>query len=219
GDIFGGNGFYPNLGPGEYTIYVRDDYNCLYTQPGLIVAEPEELFILLPPDTTIRKGDSIAILAQANRVGPVQFNWRPNYNISCTDCNPPSAYPEESVYYYVTARDGNGCTADDRILIYVDKFRGVYIPNAFSPNGDGANDVFYIFADESVAEIKSFLVFNRWGEAVFESYNFQPNNPIYGWDGIFRSEVLNPAVFAYMAEIEFKDGEVVLFKGDVTLAK
>ncbi|MCB9299714.1 MAG: gliding motility-associated C-terminal domain-containing protein [Lewinellaceae bacterium] len=219
GDIFGGNGFYPNLGPGEYTAYVRDDYNCLYTQPGIIVSEPDKLLILLPPDTTIRKGDSIAILAQANRVGPVQFNWRPNYNISCTDCNPPSAYPEESVYYYVTARDGNGCTADDRILIYVDKFRGVYIPNAFSPNGDGANDVFYIFADESVAEIKSFLVFNRWGEAVFESYNFQPNNPIYGWDGIFRSEVLNPAVFAYMAEIEFKDGEVVLFKGDVTLAK
>ncbi|MCB0568829.1 MAG: gliding motility-associated C-terminal domain-containing protein [Phaeodactylibacter sp.] len=219
GDIFRNQGFFSNLAPGAYTAYVRDNYGCLYEQEGIIVEEPDKLFILLPPDTTIRRGDTIAILAQANRVGPVQYNWRPSYNITCTSCNPPNVYPGESVYYYVTARDSNGCTAESDILIYVNKFRGVFIPNGFSPNGDGANDIFYIFADESVAQIKSFLVFNRWGESVFENYGFQPNNPAEGWNGNFRGELMNPAVFAYMAEIEFKDGEVVLFKGDVTLAR
>lgn len=219
GEIFRTDGFYPRLGPGAYTAYVRDGYGCTYEQPGIILEEPDELLIQLPPDTTIRLGDSIAILAQANRAEPVQFSWRPNYNISCTTCNPPSVHPEESVYYYVTARDGNGCTAGNRILIYVNKFRGVFIPNGFSPNGDGANDRFYIFADESVAQVRSFLVFNRWGEAVFEGYGFLPNDPAYGWDGSFRGEVMNPAVFAYVAEIEFRDGEVVVFKGDVSLVR
>ena len=63
------------------------------------------------------------------------------------------------------------------------------------------------------------MVLNRWGEAVFERSNFQPNDPTLGWNGKFRGKPMNPAVFTYFAEIEFSDGEIILYKGDVTLVK
>ncbi|HQU60334.1 MAG TPA: gliding motility-associated C-terminal domain-containing protein, partial [Saprospiraceae bacterium] len=106
------------------------------------------------------------------------------------------------------------------VRVYVDKRPNIFIPNAFSPNGDGANDVFLIFARSgSVAQVRSFYIFNRWGEQVFQAFGFPPNDPRYGWDGIFRGEPMNPAVFSYFAEIEFVDGSVELFKGDVQLVK
>ncbi|RMF32633.1 MAG: gliding motility-associated C-terminal domain-containing protein [Bacteroidetes bacterium] len=96
----------------------------------------------------------------------------------------------------------------------------MYIPNAFSPDGDGINDLFYIFAREgSVREIKTFLVFSRWGETVWEYHNFQPNDPAAGWDGTHRGQLMNPAVFVYFAEIEMIDGSIRLFEGDVTLIR
>jgi len=76
-----------------------------------------------------------------------------------------------------------------------------------------------IFSSDDVLQVKSFLVFSRWGETVFEYYDFVPNNPAFGWDGKHRGEPLNPAVFAWFAVVEFVDGEEVLFEGDVSLVK
>ena len=99
------------------------------------------------------------------------------------------------------------------------KNREVYIPNAFSPNGDGINDWLTVFASDQVKKVNQFLVYNRWGEVVFEAHNFLPNNLSVGWDGTFKGEPLNPSVLVYWAEVEFVDGLVILFKGDVTIVK
>lgn len=74
-----------------------------------------------------------------------------------------------------------------------------------------------IFSGKDVVGIRSFQIYNRWGENVFEVYDFLPNNPAYGWDGRFRGIPCNSAVFVWYAEVEFVDGEIILFKGDVTL--
>ena len=129
------------------------------------------------------------------------------------------ASPPFSIRLEVAVRDSNGCVAEDDIFIFVNRKRNVYIPSAFSPNEDGKNDRFHVFGDETVVNIRSFLIFNRWGEPVYEGYNLPPNDPAYGWDGNFREQPMNPAVFAYVAEIEFSDGDVELFYGDVTLAR
>jgi gliding motility-associated-like protein len=115
----------------------------------------------------------------------------------------------------------DGCKAEDRILVRVDNEPNIYIPNAFSPGDEnGDNDIVYIFAkDTQVRQIKSFSIFDRWGEMVFQDYNFQPNDPAHGWNGRLRGELLNPAVFVYVAEIELIDGRLLLYKGDVTLVK
>jgi gliding motility-associated-like protein len=112
-----------------------------------------------------------------------------------------------------------GCTAADGVTVLIDKRRPVFVPNVFSPNNDGLNDLFSVFAGPSVTVVKSFLVFNRWGETVYEYYDFEPNNPALGWDGRHRDKTLDPAVFTWFAEIEFIDGEVELFEGDVVLMR
>jgi len=67
--------------------------------------------------------------------------------------------------------------------------------------------------------IKSFSIYNRWGEVVFEARNFLPNDPTFGWDGTFRGKILNSAVFVYSAEVEFVDGETIRYDGDITLVR
>ena len=76
-----------------------------------------------------------------------------------------------------------------------------------------------LFVNDQVVNMQSFLVYNRWGESVFENYDFQPNDPAQGWDGTHRKELLNPAVFVYVAVVEFDNGDVVIYKGDVTLLR
>ena len=119
--------------------------------------------------------------------------------------------------YNLFIKNEDNCTAEDQIIVRVKKERLVYIPSGFAPDGDPQNSVFMIYAGRGVVEVKKFLVFDRWGESVFEGFNFQPNDPGFGWDGTLKGEKMNPAVFVYMAEIEFADGSTELYKGDVTL--
>ncbi|MCB0676387.1 MAG: gliding motility-associated C-terminal domain-containing protein, partial [Saprospiraceae bacterium] len=122
--------------------------------------------------------------------------------------------------YTVELIDENGCPAEARVTVKVDRRKDIYAPNIFSPNGDGENDRFTLFARPGlVAEIHSLELFTRWGESVFLVENFQPNDPGAGWDGRFRGEALNPGVFAWLARIEFIDGTVEWYQGDVTLVR
>ena len=70
-----------------------------------------------------------------------------------------------------------------------------------------------------VAKVKSWQIFDRWGSAVFTVSDFPPNDPAYAWDGNVKGDEGNTGVYAWFAEIEFIDGEVQLFKGDVTIVR
>ena len=146
--------------------------------------------------------------------------WNPTQWLSCTNCLDPVATPETTTLYQINAVSDKGCKDSDHILLVVSKSKGIYVPNAFSPNGDGTNDELVVYADpDKVTRIKTFLVFSRWGETVFEYHNFEPNNPAYGWDGTHRGQLMNPAVFAWFAIVEFADGTEQLYEGDVTLMR
>ncbi len=95
----------------------------------------------------------------------------------------------------------------------------VYIPNAFSPNNDGFNDFFTVYGTSTVKRVKFLKVFDRWGEMVFENYDFPINVEVRGWDGYHRGKQMNPAVFAWLVEVEFDDGVIKFYEGYVTLVK
>ena len=115
--------------------------------------------------------------------------------------------------------DTAGCTVTASVAVGVEKVREVYIPNSFSPNGDGTNDIFFINGGRGIRQVNSFRVYNRWGEVVYSDINFQPNDPSRGWNGMFRGKEVNPAVFVYIAEISFIDGIEEMYSGDVTVMK
>ncbi|MEM9919870.1 MAG: T9SS type B sorting domain-containing protein [Bacteroidota bacterium] len=127
--------------------------------------------------------------------------------------------PLVSSTYAVEITDGNGCQAADELQIRLIKEREVYFPNVFTPNGDGLNERFYPQAGRDVSSIRYLRIFDRWGALIYEIYNFQPNDPAAGWDGFFKSQLLDPNVFVYMAEVEFIDGYRSVFSGDVALVR
>ena len=119
----------------------------------------------------------------------------------------------------MTIIDKNGCTATATVRIRIDE-RGIWAPNVFSPNGDGINDSFYpVVKEDSYKEIRWMRIYDRWGESVFTNQNFQPNTPVNGWHGNFKGQPLNPGVYVWVLEIEWKNGDVEQLKGDVTIIR
>jgi gliding motility-associated-like protein len=96
--------------------------------------------------------------------------------------------------------------------------QNLFVPNTFSPNGDGMNDVFFP-RGTGLFNIKSMRVFNRWGQVVFENTNFQPNNAVYGWDGRYEGKQQNPDVYVYVLEVICNNGTTLFAKGNVTLLR
>ncbi|MCB0588151.1 MAG: gliding motility-associated C-terminal domain-containing protein, partial [Phaeodactylibacter sp.] len=190
---------------------------------SLNLEQPLEVIVTLTTnidgENVIQLGDSVLLSAiYAPNLAIDTIRWEPD-SIGFGNSSSVWVSPQVTSSFSVTIADANGCSDTDRTTVIVDKERPVYIPNAFSPNDDGRNDVLFIQAGNGVREVRSFLIFNRWGETVFELYGFQPNDPGLGWDGTFRGETLNAGVFTYFAEVEFEDGQTVLFKGDVLLLK
>lgn len=120
--------------------------------------------------------------------------------------------------YTISVDNGQGCQDTASTLVKVLKNRKIYFPNAFSPNDDGFNDYFFP-ASKNPEIVLSFQVFDRWGSLVFENYNFQTEQVDQGWDGEHNEKPLPTGVYVYKAEIQFLDGEVLTFAGDVTLLR
>jgi len=105
------------------------------------------------------------------------------------------------------------------LTVRVDVDANIYIPNVFSPNGDGENDYVTVFTDHRVRKVVYLEIFDRWGNQVFVNKNFDPNDLSLGWDGRFRGNFMNPAVFAYIARVELINGALIDRKGDITIVR
>lgn len=219
---------FSNLGAGTYEVEVIDANGCT-DAITFTISEPQELsveIVIVADNDPIILGDSIRLNAITNYAPELlnSIQWTPLEQfpncdeVNITNCLSAVVQPNGTTIYTVRVENLNGCVALDDTTVAVRKIHPVFIPSAFSPNDqDNINDVFQIFSGPQVARIKSFLVFDRWGTTVHEYYDFAPDNPAHGWNGFYRGKRMNSAVFVYFAEIEFKDGLVEIFKGDVTL--
>ncbi|HFA50028.1 MAG TPA: gliding motility-associated C-terminal domain-containing protein [Bacteroidetes bacterium] len=206
------------LPPAAYQITIQDAIGCEWDTLVNIVEQPE-LIVFLGDDMEAQLGCEINLKARVNFL-PEQIDsviWTPAFD--CNDCYEQKAIPLESTNYKIKVIDINGCTAEDQINVAIIKNRLIYIPNAFSPNNDGINDVFFINGGKGISEILDFKIFNRWGVLMASFHNFSPNDLVNGWDGRMKGEDLDNGVYVYFAKVKFIDGEVLLFEGDVTLVK
>ena len=208
---------FTSLSEGDYAIQILDAAGCEWST-NLFIPEPPEFILDLGENQTIQLNEFFAIDAQP--LAPISLiEWREDATLSCLDCVNPIATPINTTTYQATAFTSSGCESTDQITIFVEKNRDIYFPNVFSPNDDGINDIFFPQSSDIVENIKTFQVFNRWGEVIYEVNDVLPNDISIGWDGTFRGQALNPAVFVYFAEIEFIDGVTIIFKGDVAIRK
>lgn len=202
---------------GNYTIKVTDSKGCSLERIFNFV-ESERVSLHVNPLYVIDEGEDVTLHVEIQGAYNA-ISWTPATYLSCDNCQDPIARPDTNIIYSVVVTDENGCSDDATIEIRIRKQLNVFIPNVISPNYDGVNDNFTVYTDEDVALIKSMKVFNRWGGQVFSRDNFSPNDPELGWNGTFRGREMNPGVFVYLIELLLKDGEVKLYKGDVTLIR
>jgi gliding motility-associated-like protein len=151
----------------------------------------------------------------------VSYNWTPVKNLSCIDCPTPYANPKSTTTYMVKVTDQYGCTNKSAITVtVVCSGLNYFIPNTFSPNGDGVND---IFAPRGIglARVNSMRIFNRWGEMVFEKMNFMANDrtPTGGWDGTYKGKPASADVYVYIIEFVCENNAIVPVKGNVALVR
>lgn len=220
GNRYSPNNTYSNLLPGNYEPAVRDDNNCYAPLPNFKLLEALPLTIA-PLDLKVKVGEPTQITPIIlNSSGEVSFTWTGNNlaDLSCTDCPNPLLNPTSSQLYKLQVTDEDGCEADTRIRVLVEKNRTIYVPTGFSPNLDGRNDRLTVHGVNGT-NILSFKIFDRWGELVFSNDGFAANDEAAGWDGTFKGQPFSTAVFAWIVEVQYEDGVTEVVNGHTTLIR
>lgn len=202
---------------GNFTIglIVTNSSGCADSSAKNLIVHPNPV-ITLPAGLTKVVGVPVTLPGTySNNV--ISYLWTPSQTLNCSDCPQPVATPKFTTTYSVFVVDSNGCKNTATITVFVTcKGADIFVPNTFSPNGDGANDVFYV-RGKGLDRVKSLRIFNRWGQVVFEQKDFPINNALYGWNGKYRGNNPVPDVYVYQIEIFCENSEVVRFEGNVAL--
>jgi len=204
-----------SLCAGNYTLIVTDNKNCkLFDTTEIVVNSPFLNVIAWADKDTIFKDLSTQL--HVTGVNNVNIQWVPSTGLNNPFSFNPIASPSTTTTYYFTLTDPYGCTYTDSLTIYViDQICDepyIFIPNAFTPNNDLQNDVFLVRSE--ILEEMNIKIFNRWGEKIFES-----NNINLGWDGRYKGEFSEPAVYVYYFKGKCQNQKYFEKKGNVTLIR
>ncbi|QEC42973.1 gliding motility-associated-like protein [Pseudobacter ginsenosidimutans] len=211
----------PVASPQQTTTYevTGISHNTCPSETGRIKVTVGEIpTVDLGPDLTVEAGKSVTLQpVLSNDV--VYYNWQPATGLSCINCATPRFIADKDITYRLTVRTQYQCEASDAINIKVACGKGaVYIPNAFTPNHDGKNDRFNI-RGFGIQKVKSFRIYNRWGQLVFNRENFLPNDSNAGWDGRFNGQIAEGGTYVYITEVICNEGKPLVLKGTVILIR
>ena len=209
------------LGNTSYNLHVTDAFGC-QTDTSILLGGPDALSLDLGPDRNLELGDELSLSANTTFT-PSQYFWTSTQDVlpcPTNDCTDIDWLPTGSQTVYLTATDANGCAVSDSVQINVTAVYDLYIPNAFSPNLDGVNDRFVVYAQSNrVNRIATIEVFNRWGQLVYQENDLPIGVPGTGWDGRVDGKIADQGVYIYRIEVEFLDGNIFEYSGDITLLR
>ncbi|MBB1283612.1 PKD domain-containing protein [Flavisolibacter sp. BT320] len=192
-----------------------NESGCRDTATQLLVVNPIPT-VTLPATVTTTIGTPVLLPAMYSD-SVINYKWSEPEGLNCTTCPQPFAKPRFDTRYRVDFEDNNGCrNAGEVNVIVLCNNDNIFVPNTFSPNGDGSNDIFYV-RGKGLSRVKTLRIFNRWGQVVFERVNFNVNDPSMGWNGTFKGAKAVSDVYVYQVEIFCDNNQVVKFEGNVAL--
>lgn len=214
--IVGQDSVLRNIPSSVYILTISDNQGCEIQDTITVNDTPKPDLLAFPEDTTITEGDKIILYTnQANGT----FQWYPASNLSCSDCPTPVASVLETTRFYVTYTNEYNCSDNDTVIIRVSKVPIVIKhPTAFTPNDDEMNNVVYPNTI-NVSKINIYRIYDRWGELMFENTDFEPNNPLYGWDGTYKGKPAPQATYVYYIEATTIKQTKQYIKGDFLLLR
>ncbi|HMX85054.1 MAG TPA: gliding motility-associated C-terminal domain-containing protein, partial [Saprospiraceae bacterium] len=221
GQSYTGNAVFNKLNPGLYNLLVKDGYDCIIARSFEIPAKTD-IQVLVEPKVELYLGESYTLKAQVNIPKNLiaKVEWFSKDGLERPDSLVTKVNVLQTTEYIVRVTDISGCTGQARVLVVIADPE-IYVPNAFSPYDlNGNNDLAMVFGRPSgIKKITKFQIFNRWGESMYESSDFLPNDPNHGWNGLHRGKKLDPAVFVWWLEVEYINGKKKVYKGDINLLR
>ncbi len=196
----------PNVST-EYTVDVSHYGNCNGYNTVFVKVNPVPS-VTAGRDTTINLDQPMFLTA----TGTGTMTWIDGEEISCRVCPNSQVFPQRNSCYTIETVNDFGCKATDEMCIEVTKDFGIYVPNAFTPNGDGLNDEF-LASGYNITDF-SMDIFDRWGEKLFSSKELTS-----GWKGTYKGSLCEVAVYVYKITYKGLDGKKVNKTGHVTLNK
>ena len=199
-----------------YTVTGTDEYKC-FSDTALVTVKVLPLpTVSILPLQEILLGTQIPLTSiTSNDV--VAWNWSPADYLSCSNCASPVSTPLAQKTYTLTVTNKDGCSAKDVVILKLQcQENRVFIPAAFSPNGDGKNDVFSI---KGISIVKHLVIYSRWGTPVYERHNYVASDRSTGWDGTFKGDPLPGDTYVYFTEMECPSGGSFTRKGTVVLVR
>ena len=216
GKHYVGQNHFENLGAGLYHLVVRDAAGCYSAPFAVNLVEPDSFYVNLVPfrlPEPLKPGDQVMLQGVPNR-SVIATTWDPDRSDGCPNCLLYTFRPDSSTWVAITVFDEQGCRAVDSLLVLVDP--RIYAPNAIKLESNAGNDRFTLFSPADLP-LRRLLIFDRWGEQLFEKRDCLTNHPEDGWNGVFRGKRVLPGVYVFLAEIEMSPGRVELWKGSVTV--
>lgn len=204
--------------PGSYlvTLTATNSFGCKSTDSLSLGVAP--LPVITTQNIIIPVGGQTPMPVSYG-AGIRNYSWTPGAGLSCVNCAVPVANPAKTTTYTVNVTDSNTCanSADITVTVLCTE-ENYFVPNTFSPNGDGMNDVFYP-RGRGLARVQSMRIYNRWGTLVFDKRGFIANDPSSGWKGTIGTAAAPSDVYVYVVEFVCDNSEIVTFKGNVTLIR
>jgi gliding motility-associated-like protein len=200
-----------------YTLVGADAYKC-FTDTAEVKVNVKVLpTVNAGPDMEVPGGNPVPLRATASS-DVIKWNWSPSANVSCTQCSAPMANPGPLTAYIVKVENQFGCVASDTMFAkLVCEENKILIPNSFTPNNDGKNDIFSIRSSGTF--IMHFRIFGRWGDVLYERNNFSSNSSSAGWDGTAKGNPVPDGTYVYFIQMRCATGEIFTRKGTITLLR
>ena len=219
--------FHTSLDTGEYAITVLNQIGCRL-DTVVYLSSPELVEIQTSTNYfEVKLGASVQFVTTSNQADAT-FIWKPDLFLSSATISNPICTPERSMTYHVYATNSSGCIRVDtvRVALKITREDELYIPEAFTPNDDGVNDVFYVRSSSpSVLGLDFVRVYDKYNELVFDaqvsdsSGPLVPENPVFGWDGTFRGQKVEAGSYRYVVAARFVDDQVSIFSGTLQLIR
>lgn len=207
----------PNIA-NTFTVQLQNQFGCRDTlQTSVTVVNLAGLTATVDPDT-IFLGETAQLNVRLSQPCPsCTYQWTPSAGLSNPNIPNPIATPTATTTYRVIVTQGV-CSAEAVVGLVVlnvicDR-EHIFLPNAFTPNGDDINDVWRLRSNFNEQLVVKVIVFSRWGQKVFES-----QDPNFEWNGTFNGRDLPPDVYGYRAEIICPSGQQLILQGNVTLLR
>ena len=202
----------------QYQVIGYDSIGCFYDTGFVKLVVYPFPTVDAGADKTIAVGSSVELNAKVSSDATV-IQWQPSVGLSCSNCANPIANPKQTTSYRIMAINEGGCMNKDEITVFVVCNNGnIFLPNTFSPNGNGTNDVFYP-RGTGLYSIRSMRIFNRWGEPVFEATNFKANDASKGWNGTFKNKPAPNDVYVYFVEVICENNSVLTYSGNIAVIR